>query len=227
LSIQGLPPKAKLLSVRLKDSQATLTPLTTDAKYQLDFVAPWRCSITNPREEIKIEVRYQLKGKTFTEMLSVDERCVMGDVWDPSAQNLADIAYRYLQDPMIQRLLERASSRPRGTVEQEAQRLKKMIGFNSETGSLVPDPLATGEGIAHGDYYALSPTETYRYGGDCEDWTILEGAYFYGRGFSTSVDLRVGHVWPAIDGVIQDWVGGGKESDVEETAIVGPPKSKE
>lgn len=170
------------------DRRAGVTPI------HLDIDAPRFCPSTQTREPITITVQYLFGARVESVKLDVDHRCLLGDIIPRiDAASYATLARKYTEDPVIVHLANRANEFEPRSLTTEVARLRSWVGFDGD--SIQPDPPDMVSGWSTGTAYALSPTETVRLGGDCEDWTILISAYLARRGFSVSLQQTFGHVW--------------------------------
>jgi hypothetical protein len=142
------------------------------------------------REPVRIRVTLQLGEETRTAILNVDMKYVFGDyVAKESAAEFAKAAERYIYDPAIERLVTLASLQPRLPLRQEIERFIRLANLR-----YLRDPPDFARGFS-GSAYVLSPSETYRYGGDCEDMAIFVAAYLARRGFRTWIVMGPGHAF--------------------------------
>lgn len=206
-----IPVGARLLGVKSTHPEDKLEPLKDTesgkgARWKLEFFAPELDQKIHNRDPVVLQVEYEFEGKRKTEDLAVDYRFLMGyQLGDPAkdvtafeeARILAEIAQRHRKDAAIQKLLRRANTFKKGSIREEVARLKKMLGFESRDYYVSDPPSDIERGVEH---YALAPTETLRYGGDCEDLAALAGAYFSGRGFRTEVAVGLHHAWAVVEG---------------------------
>ena len=160
----------------------------------LDVSAPTFCSTAVEREPVILSVDYaDGSGALARILLEVDHRCLLGSIVPyEDSHVLAAQAETYQSDPEIKRLLARARSFPRGSVEEEILRLKQWVRFDDESIEMPPNDDVDGW---NGNSYKLTPTETVRLGGCCRDWSTLVAAYLVGRGFKPFIALTPGHVW--------------------------------
>lgn len=217
-----VPSGARLIGVKTTHPEDKLerqeeTDAGKKARWKLEFFAPEMDLKIHNRDPVILRVEYEFEGRRRAEDVAVDYRFLMGyQSGDPAkgisylteAAKLADIVKRHGQDAPIQKLLRRAGVFKKGSVQEETARLKDLLGFESRK-YYVNDPTVDVHGV---DYYVLSPAETLRYGGDCEDLAILAGAYFSGRGYRAEIVIGLGHAWTIVEGETVDLT---KETDTE------------
>lgn len=223
---------------RLKDVPWALMSVTTDAPdakvdvakdrqprsgpriFSIEFMLPMWCPLTKQRERVTGRVTFMDVQGEHTEDLALDYRCLLGDFVPPLQDaTLAELARTYSRDPVIERLVRQTADIPLGPPAAEIERLKQLVHFDGAT-SIRADPREGIPEMRHGTAYNLAPTETYRYGGDCEDWAILSAAYFYRRGLDPTIATTYGHVWVLLQQsargalpVLADFVGNGPGTD--------------
>ncbi len=189
--------------VRVRNYNADAEAIDGERHVDLEISAPNTVRVPPNREPVTIAVTYQRGSEIRTQEMDVDYRVLVGETLpiDPSndARPNAEFAERNMGDPTIERLIRRARIFPRGTLSQEISRLKRWLHYSIETDFVIP-PITEGEGPER-DYSGftgsnnLTPTETVRYGGMCQNWTALTAAYLARRGFEVWVALDPGHAW--------------------------------
>jgi len=182
------------------------TPKAGPRKLSLEFMTPGYCPVEKSREPIVVKVQYLQKGEIRTADLELDYRCLLGDSnrepLNEGAQDLARLMEKYRSDPLIQKLVSRASASgvtplmpPKRAIQILEDYLKEWIpdGFHYQHDASTH---ITSGGLW---YYAFSPSEVIRFGGgDCEDWAILAGAYLSSLGYETYVANTEMHVWAVV-----------------------------
>lgn len=180
----------------MQTSPDALSPRLGKRRITLEVTAPTLCTVDQRQEEVLVTVMYGVGRTTQMQKLALDHRCLLGaNVPNPDATAYAHFASRYLNDPTITRLVEDSAHVPVGSVEREIERLKQMLDFGPDSVQKDPFGLFADISAGEGDHYVLTPTQTARLGGDCEDWSILIAAYLTRRGISASMVRGYGHIW--------------------------------
>ncbi|MCE9624236.1 MAG: hypothetical protein K8R69_02095 [Deltaproteobacteria bacterium] len=203
-------PGSRILSITSPSSKVTLQdapaaiPSINIRKLLVTAKAPGLCDTTNPREPLSLVIDYSIQGKTFRESLDVDYLCLLGDLIPEDSRStnkkaadfIAGLAKIYQKDPVIQTLLRRAQLFSRGSALEEHRRVMEWV-----IPEIIDDPHDGAPGWTPGSAYVLSPSESLRFGGDCEDWSILMGAFLSARGLNTEIIYVPAHVWFRAEGV--------------------------
>ncbi len=212
----GLPAGTTLQGVATSTPGVTMTHVVGTSSFSVTVDAPRECPPFPRREPVQVELTITQKGATRTVSTEIDHRCLVGDViYSIDAKTNARVAESYLHDPLIDDLAERASKLPRLSPEEEVQRLRTWIGFSPS--SVKKDPPDSAEAWPGGTGYILSPTETARLGGDCEDFSILVSTFLARRGFNAEIAEAGGHVWVRV-------ISSGKTSHLDLTSDLGTPR---
>lgn len=188
VSVSTMTPGVDLVVAESIDRAAPLHGL------RLEVAAPRMCLVSQARQPVQLSIVYDVNGSRRETTVDVDHRCLLGDVvagFDASAY--ATLAAKYLDDPLIEDLVARAAPFAGTTPEAEIARVRDWMGFDQD--STQADPPDFAPGWRAGTAYALSPTETGRLGGDCEDWSILAAAFLARRGYASAIAETFGHVW--------------------------------
>ncbi len=166
------------------------------AEVQMQIKSPTICRVSQNRNTVTLNIVSQNGSTTQNTQIAVDERCLLGDLPRNNVpDDIATLATFYAHhDPVIEALVKSTPSRYK-TIEQRVAWLKSQLNF---TDNIIQYSPPIGFGFAGLSAYALSPTETLRYGGECQDWTIFTGAYFMRLGHQTQVGFVPGHVWTRI-----------------------------
>ncbi len=213
VTVVAQDPQSRLVGVELKTAHSRMseTSFYTEggrslAALKIEMKAPAICPLSKNREPLQLEVTFKKGSETVVDSLSLDYQCLLGDVIENRyanelvAKDVAELAHRYRQDPLIQKLIAKARPFRTRYALTEIQRVKEWIRFGERTESRDepnPSPLGLSRGIA----YILSPTETVRYGGDCEDWAIFFGAYLAERGYTAQIAVGPGHARNRVHGI--------------------------
>lgn len=218
-----------LKNYRLLTSKTSIVQKPTLKGNRMQMVvlveAPLECALQDARQPVQLALEVTVDGRQEIRTIALDHRCLLGDrdkrIDGPS---LAHYTEKYLYDPIIDQLVERAKNIPRGSVQSEVARLKQWLGFDRSR--WLSDPPDAAPGFDDEAAYILAPVETARWGGDCEDYTILLAAYLARRGFRTYTVFSRGHAWvqaaspgggPLVD---VDWLPDGKRFQVHSRALV-------
>ena len=191
LSVSSSTRDARVTAIR-PDAVATAGSRQIEVRVSADGFAPKG----KDRVPVTLAIEYECGGKVTRRQIDVDYSYLVGDTLffnnaaGTVSQQAARLVKRNLDDPLIERLIKRARAFPVGTVEEEMKRLTRWLDYDFQY-----DPnMALANRSNEGEDYVLSPTETARYGGDCEDWNMLAGAYLVRRGFRFAVAYMFGHV---------------------------------
>lgn len=175
-----------------------LSAVPSGHKYAIDLevVAPTMCPLREGDRKVELVFGIESSdGKTYLSV-PVDDQCIVGEIIDGvEPQLMGRLAEKHAFDPVIDQLLVRAAPYPLSDVRVEVERLKEWIGFSRE---LVREDPPSIVGGWFGTAYILSPTQTLRLGGDCEDWALLVSGFLARRGYQTSLLYGAGHVWTRV-----------------------------
>ncbi|MFH1830942.1 MAG: hypothetical protein ABH871_09240 [Pseudomonadota bacterium] len=184
VSVKSPTPGVKLLSARHSGHKYEI---------ELEVVAPTMCPLR--KGDQKVELVFDIESSSGRKQLStvVDDQCLVGEIVDSlDLEPLARLAEKHAFDPVIDQLLDKAAPYPVSDVNAEVKRLLKWVNFSRKL--VLEDPPAI-VGSWFGTAYILSPTQTLRLGGDCEDWSLLVSGFLARRGYQTSLLYGAGHVW--------------------------------
>lgn len=190
-------------SLTTSSEDAKLHPVTLDGTPQqgeqsitLDFVIPKWCDARKGRQPVLLEVVFKSGNKELHDALALDYHCLVGDIIkNNDASEIAELVQHYSKhDPLINNFATQLRGIPVKSAAKEVERLKSLLKIVYKR-----DPISAVSEIPSGAAYMLSPTETWRYGGDCEDYAILTGAFLVRRGVPGVHIADSGfHVWTEI-----------------------------
>ena len=169
----------------------------------VDFLAPTQCSLrSEARLPVSLEIVYETDDhKLHSETLDLDFKCLLGDSLlekgpaNSGAKSAAELATRYQADPQIQKWVHRAEHEGKLSLWHEVMRFHSWLSPVYMREAYTKNIMAKYSSAGIGEEpYALSPTELFRYGGDCEDHAMALGAYLTVLGYQARIMSRPHHV---------------------------------
>jgi hypothetical protein len=190
-------------------------------EFSLDFRLPTTCALEDNRRPVRVKIRYERIGekhkRPVDEVLDLDLACLIGDSikFSEREKSLASLSSAYIQDPALQALIAKAKPLPRLSAYQELSRLGGWIAhlYVSDPGQSISSIIDDGE------FYAFSPSETLRYGGDCEDWAILASGYLAALGYHSYIHYQFGHVFSSAGFLRSEWVFAGDPNQFQSEPV--------
>lgn len=155
--------------------------------------APWDCHAdASGNTTVTLSAVVTGQERKRIETLAVDNFCLIGSVVRRrSAVAFAAIASKHASSPVITSLAE-GRGEPT-SLYGEIDYLRKKIQYDPDR--YRRDPFTQALDPVRGGAYALSPWDTLRLGGDCEDWAIVIAAYLVHRGIDTWIATTNEHAW--------------------------------
>jgi hypothetical protein len=161
--------------------------------------APRHCRI---QDQQRTFATIELIADAGTRVVPVDHECLIGDVvaaTDDASETLLGLAQA------SSRLLDEMATVLREYTTLEDMEAMLVEGLRARDAAYRTDPMLQPGTPSDAFTYVLRPEETLRYGGDCEDWSIVVAGLLARVGLEPSIQLLPSHAFAAVrtaDGLI-------------------------
>jgi hypothetical protein len=178
--------------------QARDNTLEVDSVYTADgslivtteVEAPRYCRI---RDQLRTFATIELVVEAGSLVVPIDHACLLGDLVSgtDASETLLDLARApsWSLDEMTETVRPRMAFADVETLLVDELRVRRS--------TYRPDPMVQRGTPADAFSYVLRPEETLRYGGDCEDWSIVVAGFLLRAGVQTSIEIQPSHAFAA------------------------------
>lgn len=155
---------------------------------------PAICSVGVRQSFVTVTVSLRHGSESRQVIVPVDHACLIGD----SSQNTPGLtALIAPEDPAISEIVQSITSEDmNGGIESVHAALAEFLA--SHGARYRQDPVVPA-GMIEAEHYALAPSETLRYGGDCEDWAIVFASVLVRVGLRAQVVDTGTHAFATVD----------------------------